>query len=139
MRLEVLCNDRIGIASELLTLLVKTNVDLRDIEIDKAGWICLHFSDIDFDLFSSLMRNIRRIHGVLDVRTVAFLPKEKRNTEFVSILNSLTIPAFSINLDGHIDSINPAVSALFKLKENTIINQPIERLLPDFNIAFWLN
>jgi len=37
MRLEVFCQDRIGLTRELLDLLVARNIDLRGIEITAAS------------------------------------------------------------------------------------------------------
>ena len=70
MRLEVFCEDRIGLTRELLDLLVLRGIDLRGIEIDPIGRIYLNFSQLDFSVFSALMMDIRRIDGVTDVRTV---------------------------------------------------------------------
>lgn len=37
MRLEVFCEDRLGLTRELLDLLVLRSIDLRGIEIDPSG------------------------------------------------------------------------------------------------------
>ena len=70
MRLEVFCEDRLGLTRELLDLLVLRSIDLRGIEIDPVGRIYLNFAEIEFNTFSSLMAEIRRIAGVTDVRTI---------------------------------------------------------------------
>ena len=41
MRLEVFCEDRLGLTRELLDLLVLRSIDLRGIEIDPMGRITL--------------------------------------------------------------------------------------------------
>ena len=64
MRLEVFCEDRLGLTRELLDLLVLRSIDLRGIEIDPVGRIYLNFAEIEFNTFSSLMAEIRRIAGV---------------------------------------------------------------------------
>jgi transcriptional regulator of aroF, aroG, tyrA and aromatic amino acid transport len=79
MRLEVFCEDRIGLTRELLDLLVLRSIDLRGIEIDPIGRIYLNFSQLDFDTFRALMAEIRRIAGVTDVRTVNFMPSEREH------------------------------------------------------------
>ncbi len=55
MRLEVFCEDRLGLTRELLDLLVLRSIDLRGIEIDPVGRIYLNFAEIEFNTFSSLM------------------------------------------------------------------------------------
>lgn len=42
MRLEVFCEDRLGLTRELLDLLVLRGIDLRGIEIDPIGRIYLN-------------------------------------------------------------------------------------------------
>lgn len=64
MRLEVLCEDRLGLTRELLDILASKSIDLRGIEIDISGIIYLNCPDIDFDTFSELMAEIRRIPGL---------------------------------------------------------------------------
>jgi len=63
MRLEVFCEDRLGLTRELLDLLVSRSIDLRGIEIDPIGRIYLNFSQLDFDTFRALMAEIREQMG----------------------------------------------------------------------------
>lgn len=135
MRLEVFCEDRLGLTRELLDILVARNIDLRGIEIDVSGIIYLNCPDIDFETFSELMAEIRRISGVKDVRKIPFMPMERHNTELVALLNNLPDPVLAIDLKGHIDMANHAALALFQHSETPILNQPIEALLPHFQ---WL-
>lgn len=79
MRLEVFCEDRLGLTRELLDLLVLRGIDLRGIDIDPVGRIYLNFAELDFTIFSSLMAEIRRIAGVTDVRTVPWMPSEREH------------------------------------------------------------
>ena len=69
MRLEVFCEDRLGLTRELLDLLVLRSIDLRGID-RPCRRIYLNFAEIEFNTFSSLMAEIRRIAGVTDVRTI---------------------------------------------------------------------
>lgn len=55
MRLEVFCEDRLGLTRELLDLLVLRGIDLRGIEIDPIGRIYLNFAELEFESFSSLI------------------------------------------------------------------------------------
>ncbi|SQC92408.1 Transcriptional regulatory protein tyrR [Cedecea neteri] len=77
MRLEVFCQDRLGLTRELLDLLVLRGIDLRGIEIDPIGRIYLNFSSLDFESFSSLMAEIRRIPTLpMCVKCRGCLPSE---------------------------------------------------------------
>ncbi|WP_162063067.1 transcriptional regulator TyrR [Vibrio taketomensis] len=137
MRLEVLCEDRLGLTKELLNILATRNIDLRGIEIDISGIIYLNCPDIDFDTFSELMAEIRRISGVKDVRKIQFMPMERQNTELVSLLNNLPEPVLAIDLRGNIDMANHAALNLFNLPKQEVIKQQISHLLPTFNFSKW--
>lgn len=106
MRLEVLCEDRLGLTRELLDILASKSIDLRGIEIDISGIIYLNCPDIDFDTFSELMAEIRRIPGVKDVRKIQFMPMERHNTELLSLVDNLPDPVFAIDLKGAVDMAN---------------------------------
>ncbi|SUC08522.1 DNA-binding transcriptional regulator TyrR [Proteus mirabilis] len=138
MRLEVTCKDRIGLTRELLDLLVLKNIDLRGIEIFPIGLIYLNFSQIDFNIFQPLMAEIRRIEGVIDVRTVAFMPSEQEHRAMWTLLESVPVPVFSINTKGQIKLLNPATRHLFELDENDKNEKSFNQLIPNFNIHRWL-
>ncbi|GKX49807.1 transcriptional regulator TyrR [Budvicia aquatica] len=133
MRLEVLCEDRLGLTRELLDLLVARNIDLRGIEIDLAGKIYLNFSAIDFDAFSALMVSIRRITGVTDVRTVSYMPSEQRLRALRALLESLPEPVISIDLKGRIELANHAALMLFGMTEEKILTQSASTLVSGYN------
>ncbi|CAH0539588.1 transcriptional regulator TyrR [Vibrio marisflavi] len=137
MRLEVLCEDRLGLTRELLDILVSRNIDLRGIEIDVTGIIYLNCPDIDFETFSDLMAGIRLIPGVKDVRKIQFMPMERHNTELISLLNNLPEPVLAIDLKGSIDMANHAALSLFNTTEAEIIGEQISVLLPSNNLTKW--
>ncbi|MCX8955994.1 transcriptional regulator TyrR [Erwinia psidii] len=138
MRLEVYCQDRLGLTRELLDLLVERRIDLRGIEIAAIGRIYLNFATVDFDQFRQLMAEIRRITGVTDVRTVAFLPSEREHRALSALLVALPEPVFSIDLKGKIELANPAAQTLFSLNEDRMHNVNAGTLITSFNFQRWV-
>ncbi len=138
MRLEVFCQDRLGLTRELLDLLVLHGIDLRGIEIDPIGRIYLNFSTLDFESFSRLMAEIRRIPGVTDVRTSAWLPSELEHRALSALLEALPEPVLSLDLKSRIERANPASCTLFGLSEERLCNSQITTLIHDFNFSRWL-
>jgi len=138
MRLEVFCQDRIGLTRELLDLLVERSIDLRGIEIAAIGRIYLNFSSVSFDQFSQLMAEIRRIPGVTDVRTVSYLPSEREHRALSALLVALPEPVFSIDLKGKVELANPAAQTLFALNEEKMRNYSAGSLISGFNFQRWL-
>jgi len=138
MRLEVFCEDRLGLARELLDLLVLRSIDLHGIEIASIGRIYLNFSQLDFDTFRALMAEIRRIEGVTDVRTVPFMPSEREHRALRALLVAMPEPVFSIDMKGKIEQANPAAQALFELDDARIRNHTAASLINGYNFTRWL-
>jgi len=138
VRLEVFCEDRLGLTRELLDILASKSIDLRGIEIDVTGIIYLNCPDIDFDTFSELMAEIRRITGVKDVRKIQFMPSERHNTELIALLSNLPDPVLAIDLKGSVDMANHAALNLFGKGKDDIIGEPVSALMPTFNFARWI-
>ena len=137
MRLEVFCEDRLGLTRELLDILASKSIDLRGIEIDISGIIYLNCPDIDFDTFSELMAEIRRIPGVKDVRKIQFMPMERHNTELLSLVDNLPDPVFAIDLKGAVDMANMAALSLLGQHKQDVIGTQIGMLLPSVRFSRW--
>ncbi|ELR67510.1 Transcriptional repressor protein TyrR [Photobacterium marinum] len=137
MRLQVFCEDRLGITRELLDILTSQQIDLRGIEIDRVGIIYLNCPEIEFEQFSQLMSQIRQLDGVTDVRKIQFMPSEREHKELKALLETLPDPFFSINLQGKVDLANDAAEALMGKKRGDIVGENIQSLL-GFNFQHWL-
>lgn len=138
MRLEVFCEDRLGLTRELLDLLVLRSIDLRGIEIDPVGRIYLNFSSLDFTTFSSLMAEIRRIPGVTDVRTISWMPSEREHRALSALLEALPEPVLSLDLKSKVELANPASCALFGQSAERLRNHSAATLISGFNFQRWL-
>ncbi len=130
MRLEVFCEDRLGLTRELLDLLVLRGIDLRGIEIDPVGRIYLNFAALQFDTFSSLMAEIRRIPGVTDVRTVSWMPSEREHRALSALLEALPEPVLSLDMKSKIELANPASCQLFTQDIDKLRNHNAAQLIP---------
>ncbi|MGF7446311.1 sigma 54-interacting transcriptional regulator, partial [Klebsiella michiganensis] len=138
MRLEVFCEDRLGLTRELLDLLVLRGIDLRGIDIDPIGRIYLNFAELDFASFSSLMAEIRRIAGVTDVRTVAWMPSEREHLALSALLVAMPEPVLSLDTKGKVELANPASCQLFGQSQEKLRSHPVAQLITDFNVQRWL-
>lgn len=138
MRLEVFCKDRLGLTRELLDLLVLRGIDLRGIEIDPIGRIYLNFAALDFNSFSSLMAEIRRIQGVTDVRTVLWMPSEREHRAMSALLEALPEPVLSLDMKCKIELANAASAQLFGQQPDKLLNHNAAQLITGFNFQRWL-
>ena len=138
MRLEVFCEDRLGLTRELLDLLVLRGIDLRGIEIDPIGRIYLNFAALDFNSFSSLMAEIRRIQGVTDVRTVLWMPSEREHRAMSALLEALPEPVLSLDMQCKIELAHAASAQLFGQQPEKLLNHNAAQLITGFNFQRWL-
>ena len=138
MRLEVFCEDRLGLTRELLDLLVLRSIDLRGIEIDPVGRIYLNFAEIEFNTFSSLMAEIRRIAGVTDVRTIPGCPLEREHLALSALLEAMPEPFLSLDLKSKVERVNHASCQLSRRAEK-LSSHHAAQLIPGFNFQRWLD
>ncbi|RPH31010.1 transcriptional regulator TyrR [Buttiauxella warmboldiae] len=138
MRLEVFCEDRLGLTRELLDLLVLRGIDLRGIDIDPIGRIYLNFAELEFNSFSSLMGEIRRIAGVTDVRTVPWMPSEREHLALSALLEAMPEPVLSLDMKSKVELANPASCQLFGQSQDKLRNHNAAQLINGFNFQRWL-
>lgn len=138
MRLEISCQDRLGITQDVLDILVSHKIDLRGIEIDEVGKIYLNFPTIKFEDFQHLMPKIRKIAGIEDVKTTAFMPLEREQNQLKALLKTLPDPVFSVDPKGRIVLVNEVVLSQLEKTKNEVIGEEISDLIKGFNISRWL-
>jgi transcriptional regulator of aroF, aroG, tyrA and aromatic amino acid transport len=138
MRLEVFCEDRLGLTRELLDLLVLRGIDLRGIDIDPIGRIYLNFAELEFNSFSTLMAEIRRIEGVTDVRTVPWMPSEREHLALSALLEAMPEPVLSLDTKGKVELGNPASCQLFGQSQDKLRTHHAAQLINGFNFQRWL-
>ena len=138
MRLEISCEDRLGITQDVLDILVRHEIDLRGIEVDEAGKIYLNIPNIEFAEFQHLMPEIRRIKGISDVKTTPFMPIEREKHQLISLLHSIPDPIFSIDPKGRILMVNGAVTSGAEMTCNELKGAEIGDWVKGFNFNRWL-
>lgn len=139
MRLEITCQDRLGIAQDVLDILVRHEIDLKGIEIDKIGKIYLYFPNIEFAEFQHLMPEIRRIDGISDVKTTPYMPSEREKHQLVTLLQTLPDPVFSIDPKGRVVLVNEAVLSGLESSAEQVRGQDINELVKGFNVSRWMD
>ncbi|MCV2402157.1 sigma 54-interacting transcriptional regulator [Marinomonas sp. C2222] len=136
MRLEIQCEDRIGMVSEILSLLVSSHIDIRLIEID-SNRRCIYcgFSDIPFPTLQKLLADIRRLESVKDVRTVMFTPFEQEHSSLYSLLEALPDGAILVDLKGNITMMTRKAEAAFKVTGADFLHVPFSQLVKSLNTS----
>ena len=138
MRLEISCDNRLGIAQDVLEILRDHDIDLRGIEVDPKGKIFLNFPELDFADFQHLMPEIRRIANVKDVKTVAYMPSEREHYEFSLLLSRLPDPVLSVDAKGVITVCNDAAEHIFGDGSQSIHGSSMNDWVSGYNFVRWL-
>ena len=139
MRLEVVCEDRMGIAKEILSIMVKYGMNLRGIETDPSRNIFLNFPHMDFSELQILLPEIRRIDGVEDVRIVPYTPSERGSHELNTILRTLPDPVFSLDMRGRIVLVNVAAELALRSPLDKLSGQNINQFIHGYSFQRWLD
>lgn len=139
MRLEIQCQDRLGIAQEVLNILVSYQLDLRGIEVDSAlGRMYVSFPSIHFEQFQELMGKMRRITGVVDVKTTAFMPSERHQNELITLLKTLPDGIIAIDTKAQVSIINDAALDALTVSREEIEGESFVGMVKGFNFLRWL-
>ncbi|GBL03980.1 sigma-54-dependent transcriptional regulator [Glaciecola sp. KUL10] len=139
MRLEITCQDRLGITQDVLDILLEYEIDLRGIEIDETGKIFLDFPNIEFEDFTHLMPKIRMIEGIDDVKTTPFMPIQRERNQLRALLRTLPDPCFSIDTSGRIILFNDAVLSGLEMPTEEILKLNIDEVITGFSFTKWLD
>ncbi|MFT6268477.1 MAG: transcriptional regulator of aroF, aroG, tyrA and aromatic amino acid transport [Alphaproteobacteria bacterium] len=139
MRLEISCEDRMGITQDVLDILNEYDIDLRGIEIDELGKLFLDFPSIEFSNFQDLMPKLRRVEGIVDVRTTPFMPIQRERNQLRTLLETLPDPVFSTDANGKIILYNEVVASTLEMSSDQIRELHIDDLIQGFNVTKWLH
>ena len=135
MRLEVRCEDRVGMAREILDLLIPYHIDMRRIEVDsQIGCLYVGFEDIAFDLLTRLLGDIRRLRGVSDVKTVHFTPSEQEQNAVMTLLETLPDGVVAVDLKGKVTMATAQAARDLGVALHQLLLQPLQGLIP--SVAF---
>ncbi|MBO1255181.1 sigma 54-interacting transcriptional regulator [Alteromonas sp. 5E99-2] len=138
MRLEISCQDRLGITQDILDILVEHKIDLRGIEIYESGKIYLHFPNMEFEDFKHLMPKIRRINGIEDVKTTLYMPGEREHYQLSAILQALPDPVFSFDIKGAVVTCNTAALSSLELSQEEVEGLELGELIDGVVVSNWL-
>ena len=137
MRLEIRCENRIGITQDVLEILVRHQIDLQGIEVH-PNKLFIHFPNIEFAEFQHLMPEIRRITGVSDVLKVDYMPLELESAEYQNQLSSTTEKWLTVDSKGELIRLSHSANVYF----SRLLKQELTQVfdwIKGFNLHRWLD
>ncbi|PYF83214.1 MULTISPECIES: TyrR/PhhR family helix-turn-helix DNA-binding protein [Marinomonas] len=142
MRVEIQCEDRIGMVREALDLFIPHGIDMRLVEVDtKRRCIYCGFPDIPFPKLQQLLADIRRLESVEDVKTVMFTPSEREHNAIYTLLEALPDGVISVDLKGYITMATELAAEDLNVSVADLLHQPLQRFIKGVNLAkdIWAN
>ncbi|WP_434926434.1 transcriptional regulator TyrR [Shewanella sp. HL-SH8] len=139
MRLEVSCNDRVGLAKDILVVLEKYGINLIAIDASNKGFLYLQFAEISFEMLRELMPLIRKVESVHDVRTVSFMPSEQEHYALKTLLKTLPDSVFSLDAKGRIRIVNESALLTLNMAEHEVVAESLNHWVQGFNFVRWLS
>lgn len=139
MRLEVSCQDRVGLAKDILIVLEKYGINLLAIDASNRGFLYFQFAEVSFDTLSALMPQIRKVESVHDVRTVAFMPSEQEHYALKTLLRTLPDSVFSIDVKGRVRIVNESALMTLGMKEHEVVEESLNHWVQGFSFGRWLS
>lgn len=138
MRLEITCNDCVGIGQKILGISVKYNINVREIEFKQLGKIFINIPDIDTSELQLIISKLKLLEGVKEVKTVFCMPSEQENNELLTLINAFPDPLISLDIKGNIRFVNNIASSMMGCSSKAIQGQHISQWLKGFNFTRWL-
>lgn len=118
MKIKITTKNRLGLSKDVLTLLVKSDIDVKKVEVE-VGLMYLETDDLDKHVERNLASQMMQIEGVEWVENVSLMPAYERNLFLTSLLNAIGDPVFGINNKGMIIYQNDKAKESFDLSKDT--------------------
>ena len=136
MRLEIQCEDRIGMVREVLDLFVPHQIDIRLIEADTMRH-CIYcgFPDIDFAQLQQLLGELRRLDGVQDVKRVVFTPSEREHNALHTLLEALPDGVIAVDLKGSITMATDLAAQDLGVPITALLSRPLQQFIKGVSFA----
>ncbi|MFO1106053.1 MAG: sigma 54-interacting transcriptional regulator [Amaricoccus sp.] len=114
MRLEVAFSDRVGIASEILTVLALRHLDVVSVEVEPPH-VFIDVPGAPEDGFDALRDAVATVEGVEAIRRVDMLPGARRRLHLDTLLDALGDPVLAVDGGGRVVVANAAAAAALGL------------------------
>ncbi|MFT3972820.1 MAG: sigma 54-interacting transcriptional regulator [Amaricoccus sp.] len=109
MRVEIAFSDRVGIASEILTVLARHHLDVLSVEVEPPH---IFINSPDLTDLEPIRPDLERVAGVRTLRPVDLLPGARRRLHLDALLNAFADPVLAVDARGHILVANAAAASL---------------------------
>lgn len=128
MRLEIICQNRLGIAREVLDSLIHHQINLSGIELGHER-LYLKFPALADSALTALRQDLQAIPGIGGVYACRALPSERQHRALHTLVNALPDPVLSVDGQSRVVVANEAAGELFGLGAVALLGRELPSLL----------
>jgi len=122
LKLQLLFIDRLGIVSDVTTVLVAHGLNIISMEVQVKGKFAYIYLQTKYDTLQfkkdSFYENLKRISGWRKTRIIHNLPQEKRERGYKVVLDSVSDGIISIDEDGVLTTINQFAKEILGIEDS---------------------
>lgn len=133
LRLEILTEDKIGMALQILDKIYKKNIDLKAVEVFPSK-VCVKMEMMRDEEKSSLKSSILSIKEVKSIREIELLDYERNQRKLLAVINSVDEGILSFNENFEIEIFNRYCENVFNFKKEEVVGKDIRSIIGENNL-----
>ncbi|MCH9692638.1 MAG: PAS domain-containing protein [Gammaproteobacteria bacterium] len=132
MRLEITCENRVGIVREIMFIFSEQHINVTFGEIggETGDKVYLSAPELLSIQYRAIEKSLYHVSGVKKLRRILLIPSERRHFELETLLRHVTDPVLSVAQDGRIVAANPATARAFGVNLSQLSGLQLQRFLP---------
>ena len=136
MRLEIVCQNRVGIMRDILEVFVEFRINVVRAEAggEKVNAIYLYTPGMLNMQLQSVRVRLEKITGVYKVRRINLIPSERRHFELDILLQSLDIPVLSVDSDGRVVVANVASGRVLGVRVDEVPGMSLSKRMKNLEL-----
>ena len=137
MRIEITCENRVGILNEITKIFgdYRINVTSGELGGDSGDKVYLSAPGMLTTQYRAIEQALLRVPGVKRVRRIALIPSERRHFELDTLLRHVAEPVLSVDREGRVIAANLAAARAFGVSLDRVPGLQLQRFLPLLHVA----
>lgn len=137
MRIEITCENRVGILHEITQIFgdYRINVTSGELGGDSGDKVYLSAPGMLATQYRAIEQALLRVPGVKRVRRIALIPSERRHFELDTLLRHVAEPVLSVDREGRVIAANLAAARAFGVSLDRVPGLQLQRFLPLLQVA----
>ena len=137
MRIEITCDNRVGILHEITKIFgdYRINVTSGELGGDSGDKVYLSAPAMLTTQYHAIEKSLLRVPGVKRVRRISLIPSERRHFELDVLLRHVADPVLSVDREGCVIAANLAAARAFGVSLDRVPGLQLQRFLPLLQVA----